>query len=176
MGKRSLFPRVPQDAYATPAEAVTPLLRHLAARTRYIEPCAGEGRLIEHLERAGHVLVGAYDLPDDARMKRYEVSGADAFITNPPWGRDILHPIILNLSDQAPTWLLLDSDWIHTIQSIPYLLRLRKIVSVGRVRWIPGSLFTSKDNCAWCLFDRPRPDDRAVTHFIGRSDFARRAA
>jgi hypothetical protein len=27
MGKRSLFPRIPQDAYPTPAEAIAPLLR-----------------------------------------------------------------------------------------------------------------------------------------------------
>jgi hypothetical protein len=175
MGKRSLFPRIPQDAYPTPAEAVAPLLGHLAARTRYIEPCAGEGRLIEHLERAGHVLVGAYDLPDDARVKRYEVSGADAFITNPPWRRDVLHSIIVNLSDQLPTWLLLDAAWIHTQQSAPYLARLRKIVSVGRVKWIKDSPFTGKDDCAWLLFDRPQPDERAAIHFIGRADMRRAA-
>jgi hypothetical protein len=173
MGKRSLFPHIPQDAYPTPAEAVAPLLGRLAPRTRYIEPCAGEGRLIEHLERAGHVCVRRYDLPDDARVKRYDVSGADGFITNAPWTRSVLHPIIVNLSDQLPTWLLLDAAWIHTQQSAPYLARLRTIVSVGRVKWIENSPFTGKHDCAWLLFDRPRPDERAVTHFIGRTDIRR---
>jgi hypothetical protein len=175
MGKRSLFPRVPQDAYPTPAEAVAPLLPHLAPNTRYIEPCAGEGRLVGHLERAGHVCVGAYDLPDDARVKRYEAKPGIFFATNPPWRRDVLHPIIVNLSDQLPTWLLLDAAWIHTRQSAPYLARLRKIVSVGRVKWIPDSPFTGKDDCAWLLFDQPQPDELAAVHFIGRTD-ARRAA
>jgi hypothetical protein len=168
MGKRSTFPRFPQDAYATPWEAVVPLLDHLAPRTRYIEPCGGEGRLIEHLKRAGHTCVGYYDLPFDARTTRYVVDDADRFITNPAWRRDVLHPILVNLSDQLPTWLLLDADWVHTKQAIPYLPRLRKIVSVGRVKWIPGSPFTSKDNCVWCLFDLPRLNGHAPVRFVGR--------
>jgi hypothetical protein len=178
MGKRSVFPRIPQDAYPTPAEAVAPLLPHLAPNTPFLEPCAGDGYLIGHLKRAGHVLVGAYDLPHhDARVKRYdEAKPGVVFATNPPWRRAVLHPIIVNLSDQAPTWLLLDAAWVHTRQSEPYLPRLRTIVSVGRVKWIKDSPFTGKDDCAWHLFDLPRPDERAVTYFIGRTDSMRRAA
>ena len=176
MGKRSLFPRVLQDAYQTPPEAVAPLLPHLEPGSRFIEPCAGEGRLIEHLVGAGHKCVGQCDLPIDARTWRYvSAEPGVVFLTNPPWRRDVLHPIIANLSDQLPTWLLLDAAWIHTKQSSPYLPRLQKIVSVGRVRWIKNSPFTGKDDCAWHLFDLPRPDGIAITHFIGRAD-TRRAA
>jgi hypothetical protein len=177
MGKRSTFPRFPQDAYQTPWEAVAPLPDHLAPRTRYIEPSAGQGFLIEHLKRAGHVCVASYDLPDDARTKRYpEAKPGILFITNPPWRRDVLHPIILNLSDQLPTWLLIDAGWMHTRQAIPFMPRLQKIVSVGRVRWIPDSSFTCKDDCAWHLFDRPRPDESFASHFVGRTILSRRAA
>jgi hypothetical protein len=178
MGKRSVFPRIPQGAYPTPAEAVAPLLPHLAPNTPFLEPCAGDGYLIGHLKRAGHGLVGAFDLPrPDARVKRYdEAKPGVVFATNPPWRRAVLHPIIVNLSDQAPTWLLLDAAWVHTRQSEPYLQRLRTIVSVGRVKWIMDSPFTGKDDCAWHLFDLPRPDERAVTYFIGRTDSMRRAA
>ena len=89
MGKRSLFPRIRQDAYPTPAEAVAPLLPHLAPKTRFIEPCCGDGHLVGHLKRAGHMLVGAYDLPDDARVKRYDgLENGAVFITNSPWRRD----------------------------------------------------------------------------------------
>ena len=70
-------------------------------------------------------------MPDDARTARYDVANADCFITNPPWSRDVLHPLIINLSDQAPAWLLIDADWVHTRQSIPFLPRLRKIISIG---------------------------------------------
>jgi hypothetical protein len=169
MGKRSDFPRFPQDKYNTPEPAAGPLLPHLAPETRFIEPCCGEGYLIGHLKCAGHVLVGAFDLPHDARAKRYAgIEDGIVFVTNPPWRRDILHPIIVNLSDQAATWLLIDADWVHTRQSIPYLPRLRTIVSVGRVKWIPDSPFTGKDNCAWHLFDRPQPDGQAPVRFVGR--------
>ena len=137
MGKRSDFERFPQDRYNTPEPAAAPLLPHLAAETRFIEPCVGEGYLVGCLKRAGHVLIGAYDLPIDATVTRYDTEGADCFITNPPWRRDVLHPLIVNLSGQLPTWLLIDADWIHTRQSIPYLPRLRTIVSIGRVKWIP---------------------------------------
>jgi hypothetical protein len=157
LGKRSDFPRLPQDKYNTPREAVLPLLECLKPRTRFVEPCAGAGHLTGHLKRAGHILAGAYDLPDDARTKRYDVRGADCFITNPPWTRPTLHELIINLSDQAPAWLLIDADWVHTRQSIPFLPRLRKIISIGRVRWTPDSPFDGKDNCCWCLFDPPRP-------------------
>jgi hypothetical protein len=61
----------------------------------------GVGRLADHLMCAGHTLVGAYDLPDDARVKRYNVPKGVRIVTNPPfWGRPAdLHPLIINLSD-----------------------------------------------------------------------------
>ena len=71
----------------------------------------------------------------------------DYFITNPPWTRDILHPLIINLSNQRPTWLLFDADWMHTKQSREYMERCIKIISVGRLKWIPDSKMTGKDNC-----------------------------
>ena len=86
IGKRSTFDRIPQDSYPTPA-----------AGTQFIEPCAGEGRLVEHLERAGHILV-------------------------------------------------------------------------GQCRWIPDSPYDGKENAAWLLFGRPRPDRHAVTIFVGRQE------
>jgi hypothetical protein len=125
------------------------------------------------LTRAGYVLLGAYDLPDDACSKTYDIAIGAIFITNPPWSRDVLHSIIANLSEQAPAWLLIDADWAHTRQSIPFLPRLRAIVSVGRVRWIPGSPHDGKDNCAWHLFTHPS-DEPAI--FIGRAEIAGRTA
>lgn len=161
MGKRSDFERRPRDAYPTPYEAVLPLLPHLRAGTRFDEPCCGAGDLIQHLERHGHLCMGASDIePGNASglaLDALEVTacrGAEVFITNPPWDRKILHPLIERLSSIAPTWLLFDADWMHTKQAAPYLPWLHKVVSVGRVKWIPGSKMTGKDNCAWHLFDQ----------------------
>ena len=172
MGKRSSFERRERDFYPTPAEAVTPLLAHLPAGARFCEPCAGDGALVGHLTSAGHVCIHASDieprgpgiLEADALCGAW--AGFELFITNPPWDRRVLHPLIVHLSDCAPTWLLFDADWVHTRQASPYLPRLRKVDSVGRVKWIPDSPFTGKDNCAWHLFDKPSADAAA---FYGRA-------
>ena len=66
---------------------------------------------------------------------------------------------------QCPTWLLFDADWPHTKQSQPYMDWLVKIVSVGRLKWIPDSKMTGKDNCCWYLFDAT---NKEVTQFYGR--------
>ena len=58
MEKRSSPERRPQDTYPTPAAALEPLLLYLRPETHFIEPCAGDGCLVGHLKRAGHVLVG----------------------------------------------------------------------------------------------------------------------
>jgi hypothetical protein len=166
MGKRSDFVRIARDKYDTPVEAARPLLRWLPRRTRFIEPCVGAGQLAGHLKASGHVCVGAYDWPDDARAKVYEIPPGAIFVTNPPyWGKpDDLHPLITNLSDQAPTWLLMSADWLFNKSSGPLTRRLRRVVAVGRVKWLPGSPYVGKDNAAWLLFDCKA----RAAHFIGR--------
>ena len=173
MGKRSDFPRRPRDFYPTPRAAVMPLLAHLEPQSSFIEPCAGAGDLVEHLTAAGHRCIWAFDLepqsdsvkPFDAMDMRLFDWPGDYIITNPPWSRNVLHPMIEHFAAQRPTWLLFDADWMHTRQAAPYLSLLRKIVSVGRVKWIRDSAMTGKDNACWHLFDA-RADGPAV--FVGR--------
>tara|TARA_R100001377_G_scaffold14880_1_gene7575 strand:- start:1256 stop:1879 length:624 start_codon:yes stop_codon:yes gene_type:complete len=92
----------------------------------------------------------------------------DFFITNPPWSRDVLHPMIMHLSLILPTWLLFDADWMHTKQAARYLPYCKQIVSVGRVKWIPDSPHTGKDNCAWYLFETDTRAPDASVDFHGR--------
>ena len=172
MGKRSDFERVPRDYYPTPIEAVKPLIPHLPQKGNFAEPCAGDGRLIRHIEELSGML--GYWMTDIEPMADHigdgdattdKIVGCEIAITNPPWNRKILHPIIENLSNQLPTWLLFDADWMHTKQAVPYLPRLKRVVSVGRVKWIEGSNSTGKDNCCWYLFDK---HNGIPTHFYGR--------
>ena len=88
----------------------------------------------------------------------------DAIITNPPWTREIMHPMIDRFRYLAPTWLLFDADWMHTKQAAPYMPYCSDIVSVGRLKWISGSKHVGKDNAAWYRFDR----HMHVTRFHGR--------
>ena len=161
MGKRSSgsFERQKRDFYPTPFSAVEPLLSHLSEKTVFDEPCAGNGALVDHLESSGHRCLRATDIEpqrdDVGTFDAFDIESAygDCFITNPPWNRKFLHPLILHLCEIAPTWLLFDADWMHTRQATEYLPYCKKIVSVGRVKWMgPDSPHTGKDNAAWYLF------------------------
>ena len=166
MGKRSSFKRRAMDLYRTPIAGVEPLLPFLPPRFRFAEPCASNGFLADALRSVGG---SAYFL-GDAMPARGDIVCQDALtwrpitrplrpldfiITNPPWSRPLLHAMILHFVSIAPTWLLFDADWIWTKQAAPFHPYCTEIVTVGRLKWIPGSKHAGKDNCAWYRFERP---------------------
>jgi len=152
MGKRSNFERRPGDFYATPPEAVAPLLPHIKGVRRFSEPCAGAGDLVRHLEAHGLKCVYAGDITDGRDALACERFLAP-IITNPPWTRDALHPLIAHFMQAAPfAWLLFDSDWSHTKQSTALIQHCSLILPIGRVKWIAGSPNSGKDNAAWYRF------------------------
>lgn len=166
MGKRSDFTRRPMDAYQTiDPKAVRRLLPHLHGVRTFAEPCCGEGYLIDHLQSAGLKCAYANDISvgSDA-LATTHFGPIDAIITNPPWTREILHPMIRHFQSIAPTWLLFDADWSHTGQSAPFLAQCSHVVSVGRLKWIPGTKQTGKDNVAWYRFHAQHNDG---PRFIG---------
>lgn len=179
MGKRSDYVRKPRDYYPTPLAAVTALVKHLPTSFTYAEPCAGDGRLIKHISTLVPDSECTFAADIELRESDEDIEEIDAFditelhlehaeliITNPPWDRKILHPMIEHFSDLRPTWLLFDADWVHTIQSSELVRsRLRKIVSIGRVKWIEDSAGSGKDNAAWYLFDAIKA---GPTEFYGR--------
>lgn len=176
MGKRSNFPRRKQDDYRTPFEGAEPLIPHLPNYAfTFLEPCAGDAQLIQHIEtlRPDCLCIEAWDI----EPKRFDIRQADALqaeipkvdliITNPPWTRKVLHPMIARFSFHAPTWLLFDSDWIFTKQANPFRPWLKKVVPTKRIKWIPDSPYSAKDNTCWYLFDQ---------HSNAPFEFAERAA
>lgn len=171
MGKRSNKKRNPRDYYPTPLHAVEPLFKHLPKKVKFAEPCAGDGRLIKHLKSQGHRCVFASDIkPLKSRIYKRDILTSkkslprcDMIITNSPWKREILHAMIEKFTDHADTWLLIDADWAYTKQARPYKKLCKKIVVVGRVKWIEKSKSVGKDNCAWYFFSKK---SRAKTRFI----------
>lgn len=174
MGKRSDFERRPRDFYPTPYEAVVPLLAHLRPGTKFDEPCCGDGDLVRHLIKHEMAIGTASDIEPGMAWARkrdaLETSFCmgDCFITNPPWNRKILHPLIQHLSAIAPTWLLFDANWLFTRQAAPFLPYLHKIVTIGRVKWIPGSTMAGKDDSCWYLFDQTTQRMTAGPVLFGR--------
>lgn len=169
MTKRSPhFKRVARDLYDTPLRAVLPLSRHLPDVTAYAEPCVGRGALVRHLEGLGYHcgLACDYDPPkglparDAMTLTATDLAACSHIITNPPWPRargakgEPTIGLIRHLSGLKPTWLLLAADFAHNDYAIECLSYCAKIVSVGRVKWIPGSKHIGLDNAAWYLFDR----------------------
>lgn len=164
MGKRSNFEKIPQDKYNTPERATWPLVRETKP-CRYAEPCAGKGDLIRHLAIDGFECVHASDIAPDNRktpvriqkcdalkLTADDVASADMIITNPPWTREILHPMIRHFIRLKPTFLLFDADWIHNEEAAELVMRCALIISIGRVQWFPGSEHAGKDNCCWYFF------------------------
>jgi hypothetical protein len=179
------FERSERDFYETPKEAVKPLWSHLKERGdtnfSFCDPCAGFMAIPRHLHNLsdGSVTCSlALDINEqtprtvqvmDTTQLPQDVvtySGATKIITNPPWSRPTLHKMIEVFSDICDTWLLFDADWLHTKQSVPYLTRLRTVVSVGRVKWIAESSGVGFDNCAWYRFGNPMRGN--VIEFVGR--------
>lgn len=166
MGKRSSFERNPRDYYPTPYEAAAPLIKHLPRLSTFVEPCAGDGRLVRNIERHNNKCVFACDIEPqhddrnnfeieqaDVLLFNYDLPPADFIITNPPWDRERLHSMIESFRHQALTWLLFDSDWMFTKQAEPYKPYCHKIVTVGRVSWMENGS-SGMDNCCWYLFGK----------------------
>ena len=154
MGKRSNFSRRPRDFYATPIKAVAPLVSFLNGTKRFAEPCAGEGDLVRHLEMFGLKCVYQGDMHTGKNaLARNSYGKIDAIITNPPHTRSEMHKLIVHFQAIAPTWLLIDLDWVANLQATPYLGKCSDIVIIGRVKWIEKSKFTGKENYAWYRFD-----------------------
>lgn len=151
------FKRMKNDAYDTPYKAVLPLLPHLRDFHTYHEPCAGKGDLIKHLKDNMNCWIASDIEPRGDNIQEIDALGPYEWgclvITNPPWTRKILHPMIDKFKFGEGCWLLFDADWMHTKQAIPYLRYCSKIVAVGRVKWIPDSPHIGKDNACWYFFE-----------------------
>ena len=168
MGKRSNFIRRKADAYHTiDFRAVKALQPYITNIDVYAEPCVGDYDLVKQLAKIGKRVSYVGDIKTGKDALEAKLWGqAQAIITNPPWTRTLLHPLIKHFMHELPTWLLFDSDWAYNKSSAPYLLYCTDIVAVGRLRWIEGTTQTGKDNVSWYRFYH-RTNGKTVFH--GRS-------
>lgn len=161
MGKRSDFEKNPRDYYRTfDPKAGFALELFIPPNSRYIEPFAGAGDLIQQLTFADCVL--AYDIEPQAcmvdkadafRINSDELIDIDLLISNPPWTKEVFHKILDHFVPMIDCWFLMHSDWKQNKGSAKYVETwLTDIVPIGRLKWIEDSPHTSKDNCEWLKF------------------------
>ena len=178
MGKRSNFERIDKDFYRTiDPRAVAALVPFLDAGSKFVEPFAGQGDLVDSLNAAGYGCRYACELnPNENTPSWIEQKDAfdvidlfgDPVISNPPWTRSILHKAIEHFGNQVPSWFLFDSDWAYTKQAAPYLAKYcTDIIAVGRLIWIPGTTTSGFDNCSWYCFDAKKSEP---TRFYGKGN------
>ena len=188
MAKRSNYERIDRDYYRTwDPRAYPPILAHLAPETRFEEPCAGDGVMVDALESFGHICVKASDIEPQRKsiLKRDSFtiteSNADFFITNHPYNgkryirinehetrpnpnHDLGTRILLHLSMIKPTSSLLPADYAHNSYFTQFKDQLVRVVSVGRLKLIEGSKSAGNDNYAWYLLDKPMPNRQTTFH------------
>lgn len=176
IGKRSDYELRPRDKYFTPKAAVEPLKGFLAKGVSFCEPCAGDGRLVTHLEEIfDAVCFLGTDIEPDAEwileadandLTEEALQYCELIITNPPFTWKILQPLLDKWISLRPTLLLLPADFMHNKRVAPYMKHCVWVKSVGRVRWIEESKMTGVDNYAWYMFDKDVSDN---TQFYGRT-------
>lgn len=171
--------------------AIPPLLAHVPPGTVFAEPCAGAGDLVHLLEQAGLVCAWGLELEPQGSCLRNrwpigignalaltadDLAGVDVVISNFPWHRDWLHPLILHLAAIKPVWSLHDASWAFTKQAARFGPICTDVVAVGRLKWFEGSRYDPPDDCAWYRFDaRPEMQTRPTRfHFpVGRGEVER---
>lgn len=147
--------RKPQDLVSSPPRVASVLLSHVEI-DEFIEPCAGEGELVKHLEARGCRCVWQSDIStgrDAFSLQDRELPDAP-IITNPPWTREILHRLIPHFAKLRTTYLLFDFEWASSLQGIPCMKYCTEIIPVGRVKWNPGKKYNNdKETVSWYKFE-----------------------
>jgi hypothetical protein len=152
--RRPGLKRHKNDLYQTPYHAVPPLIPWLRGIRTFAEPCCGDGDMVRHLESFGLRCVYAGDLStgQDA-LASTDYNDPDVIITNPPYTRSVMHPMIEHFRKIAPTWLLLEQDWCGTKQATPLLRSCTDMLPIGRVQWMAEKKGAGFDNSVWARFD-----------------------
>ena len=171
MGKRSSFARRPMDRTARP-------MRRCCRCCRFSTACSSSPSHVRARAAGRASRTARTDLHPCRRSRRgqdallldaADVAGADAIITNPPWTRELLHPLISHFQQLKPTWLLFDADWCHTQagRAIPPPLQPHR---VGRPGEVDSGLAVHRQGQRRLVAFRPRHDEGP--RFYGRMEAA----
>ena len=176
MGKRSDMPKIDKDFYpTTDPKAIPEKFMRLVRGKTFAEPCCGAGDLTDLLMDVATCkwesdieYRGAGKVKDAMSLTKEDLRQCDVIITNPPFTKSVLLPMIDHFMSLKPTWLLLPADMMHNVYFKEYVDKCTQIVSVGRLKWFKDSPYSSTDNYAWYFW--PLYGERGYqTVFHGRS-------
>jgi len=176
MSKRSNFDKVPRDFYPTtdPKAVPTKLVEFIRGKS-YAEPCYGNGDLEDLLMDVAtckwrsdvRETVSSSKVMDALEVTKEDLEGIDLIVTNPPFSKDVLLPLIDHFVNLKPTWLLLPAGYMNNIYFGPYMKRCSRVVSIGRIKWFKDSKHTSTDDFCWYFWTKGATTDTR-TIFYGR--------
>lgn len=143
----------PKDFWPTPFKPIRKLAEVLPPFTVYEEPCAGDGAILRGLY--DHLCGDAYDFMPRA----IGIRGADALtvrpkylvITNPPYRRSLLQPLLDHWIGRHECWLLLPLDMASNVWTNPYMRYVDRILPLGRVSWMQNGKAGMENSC-WFHF------------------------
>lgn len=163
MGRRSNFTRNKRDYYRTfdpiAGEVLSEWIKF--GNIRYVEPFAGNGDLVNQIDKYATCVYACDIEPQNENIHKKDAFDiteedlkklkADCIITNTPWNREIFHKAIEHFTPKVRCcWFLIDAPWIFTKQAAPYIERyVTDIVTIGRMKWIPNTNMSSKDDSVW---------------------------
>ena len=170
MGKRTSYAKIPKDFYPTiDPRAHDTILPFIRGKT-YAEPCAGSGDLIDGLMDAATCLLES-DIREDTmcltrdamELTEEDLVGCDLIVTNPPYTKSVLLPMIDHFTTLRDTWLLLPWDLACNQYFRYYMEGCAKVVPIGRLCWVKkdGKLVRGYENYAWYLF--PKSGEKFIT-------------
>jgi hypothetical protein len=151
--KTATIPTERKNIVDTPPEVTDLLALHLTPGATVSEVCAGAYRLADRLQFHGLTIGEAFDIaPRDPRV---EVGDATVrvprhlAITNPPFQRDLLMPI-LTAACRWPKggWFLLPSDVLINRWFSPFAPHIVQVLPIGRVSWF-GNGRNGYENYCW---------------------------
>jgi len=161
----------PRDYYSTiDPDAIKPLLPYLHDK-KYYEPCGGSGELITLVNALSNAkCLGSCDIhplkegiiqKSCMSLSQKDLLGVDFLLSNPPFTKENLLPMIDHLASLKPTWLLLPADMLHNLYMVQHLRYCDIVLSVGRLCWFPdekGKFVKGVDNYCFYRFDKEKID------------------
>ena len=180
MSKFETYEPQPRDFWRTSDPNAFPPLVPFIRGSSYAEPCYGAGDLVRGFSGTAECVWASDIQPQEDNvlqknalfLTKSDLHDCDCIITNPPFGWEMLQPLLEHLPTLKPTWFLLPADFMHNKRARPYMDRCSKIVSIGRMYFHKAGEDTNEvkysrgtaNNC-WYLFT----EEQQETRFYGWS-------